>query len=221
MARPTSRLLDRGYKKALFVLSAGLFVLLASLLGMAIGVFAFRAYDRLPHGSWQQLPQPPATLTGFVASTPMGVFGGEIYASTADGTLYAYGLEGTSGEWSKRDALPPPPSEESYWSGACPEGLYKPEGSIRKPRTPGSVVDGHETRYCGPDYTNDVFFVLLDDGSVWVWNRFWAGRGQFYGTVIWGFIGLILGLLVGCAVAVIVIIRVAQRGSRSIPQPSE
>jgi hypothetical protein len=208
-----SKLLDRGYKRALFVL-------LAALLGIALGVLAFRLYARLPRGpsgSWQQLPQPPAELTGLVTATPMSaLMTGEIYATTADGTLYAYVCQGDGCAWAGRDALPPPPDEDSYWSGHCAGGNDLPEGLADTPTLPGRVVDSYGRRYCGPDYSNDLYVILLDDGTVWQWNRFWSGMGEFYGRIIGtacgGCGGLILGLVVG-----IVVIIVAARRSRSTP----
>jgi hypothetical protein len=194
MTRSAARLLDRGYKRVLFVLLAG-------LMGGMCGILAFRIDERLPRapqGSWKQLPQPPARLTGFVGNTPMSALGGTIYAATADGTLYAFALGGESEEWSQVSAVPTPPPADSYWAGTCPEGDGLLEGSIRTPQAPGRVVDSYAVRYCGPDYQNDVFFILLEDGSVWEWNQFWSGMGQFYGRIIghavwcWGGTGLSL-----------------------------
>jgi hypothetical protein len=205
-----SKLLDRGYKRVLFVLFAG-------VVGIALGVLAFKIYAGLPRGprdSWQQLPQPPARLTRLVTATPWSaLMVGEIYANTADGTVYAYVCQGDGCAWAQRDVLPPPPGED-YWSGHCAEGNDLPEGLADAPTLPGQVIDSYASRYCGPDYTNDLVVILLEDGSVWQWNRFEPGMGRFYGRIL-GTIcggGLIVGLVVG-----IVVVWLAARRSRPSP----
>jgi hypothetical protein len=207
MTRPTLRLLDRGYKKVLLVLVAG-------LLGSGLGFLALVVNSRLPSGSWQQQPQPPVTLTHFVGDAPMSYIHG-VCASTADGTFYALSCHGEGCAWSRQDALFPPTQES--WEGRCYEGLDKPDESIVKPKAPGRVVDTHATRYCWIDGFNDDYYILLDDGSVWFWTYGQRPMGEIFKRVLTvvcpaccGVGGLILGLLV-----VIVVPRVVARRSRS------
>lgn len=167
-----------------------------------ITILAITLYNLLPEGDWRELEKPPERLTQFVTNTPLHFFGGEIYASTADGTLYATTCDGDVCGWEKKEVLPPPADKSSYWSGFCVDDS-KPKGIILKPSTPGNVIDSYETRYCGPDYVNNIFFILLDDGSVWVWNKFDSAYAMYLyekrytvGTIL----GLVLGGLIGLMV---------------------
>jgi hypothetical protein len=207
-----SRLLDRRYKRILFVLLAG-------ILGMVISCLAVAAFGRTTYGSWQQLPQPPVSLDHFVAGRLTDASQGEIVAATADGTLYALPCPDLSCQWSKRDGLPPVVGESQ--PGLCPQGSG-PDAEVvaNKPKVPGRVVDGYETRYCRTSYDNtDLHYVLLEDGSVWVWEWAEHGRSGYYANVtkwlamvIFGAIGVIVGLLAGIIVVVLAI-----RRSRSVP----
>jgi len=195
--------LDRGYKRALFVLLAG-------LLGMAIALLIPAAYGGRPSGSWQRLAQSPVKLTRLVADIPMSYGAGELYANTADGTLYALPWHDPAGAWSKRDAVAPPQAKPAQ--GLCPEGYTAPEPPS-KPKTPGVVVDSYATGYCGPDGGIDVYFVLLEDGSIWVLESSFSGIAYSFGLLIMaccGLVGLIVGLLAGY-----VLVRIATRRSHS------
>ena len=200
-----ARLLDQGYKRALFVLLAG-------LLGMAIALLVSAASGGRPSGSWQQLALPPVKLTRLVADIPMAYGEGELYANTADGTLYALPWRDPAGAWSKQDLIASPQAKPAQ--GLCPEGYTAPEFPS-KPKTPGVVVDSYATGYCGPDGGIDVYFVLLEDGSVWVLKLGYLGIAYSFGLLIMaccGLVGLMVGLLAG-----FVLVRIATRRSRLAP----
>ena len=198
------RLLDQGYKRTLFVLLAG-------LVGMAIALLIPEVSSGPPSGSWQELPQPPVKLTRLVADIPMTYGEGELYANTADGTLYALPWHDPAGAWSKRDGLAKPQAKPG--NGLCPEGytvLAEPAGG---PKAPGTVVDSYATGYCGPDGGVDIYFALLEDGSVWLLKSGYSGIAHSFGLLIMaccGLVGLIVGLLAG-----FVLVRIATRRSRS------
>jgi hypothetical protein len=206
MKRLAGRLLDRPYKRVLFVLIAG-------LVGCGLG-FLLTAEGGLKAGPWQRLPQPPVKLTQFASDTPMSYIDG-VVANTADGTLYALLHQGGEWAWSRQEALPIPPGES--WDARCPEGLEQPDGSVPLPRAPGPVVDTYAVRYCwGVGNAND-FYVLLEDGSVWSTGYGEGGMGASFGSLLtvvcpacFGVGGLILG-----SVVVLVATKVAARRSRS------
>jgi hypothetical protein len=213
MKRRALRLLDRRYKKVLFVLLAG-------LLGAALGFSAWclQSNRSTPLGLWQKQPRPPVRLTHFAAATPMSYIQG-LYAGAADGTLYAllcdeYHMHCA---WSSQDVLPSPP--QGSWEGCCPEGLEAPDGSVAKPRAPGPVVDTYAVRYCRGDNSYlDYHYVMLEDGSIWLWRSGRVlGSPDFSQLYLWttccsGACGLTLGLVV-----VVVAVKVAARRSRPTP----
>jgi len=206
-------------RKALGCLLSILAVLAAGILGMVAGPLLMRAAEKLPQGEWNELPPPPEPLARFVANTPINYFGGEIYAETAAGTLYALVCDETC-DWVKQDALPPPPDAESYWSGTCMAGYETPDPEMLKPRAPGTIVDRYETRYCGPDYFLDTFFLLLDDGTVWTWGKTDSAYGRLTATFASGFIGLIAGLIAGIVVVSIVAVTRRRAASRTDKPPA-
>jgi hypothetical protein len=57
----------------------------------------------------------------------------------------------------------------------------------------GTVVDTFEVQICGVDYTNQINFVLLDDGTIWVWNSF-SSMFDLWLYPIWAIVGSIAGL---------------------------
>lgn len=164
----------------------------AGILGLILTAVLFFLDTLLPRGNWEPLETPPEPLVRFVANTPIHFFGGEIYASTAEGTLYAYGCDGNACTWDRREELPPPPDPSSYWSGTCAGG-NTPSGFILKPLPPGRVIASHATRYCGPDYETDTFFILLQDGSVWSWSKFSSALGYMVAFLAGGLAGPIAG----------------------------
>lgn len=195
-------------RKGMGCLPAILTILAAGILGMLAGPLLMRITLKLPQGRWRELPPPPEPLARFVANTPITYGGGEIYAETADGTLYALDCDQTSkNNWAKKDALPPPPDTDGYWSGTCPAGRETPDAGMLKPRAPGNVVNRYETRYCGVDFDLDTFFLLLDDGTVWTWSKFMGGHAIMLALVVSGFLGLVAGLIAGIVIVSIVAYR--------------
>lgn len=184
-----------------------LVTLAGGILGLVIGPLLFLAYMRLPQGSWQELPSPPERIAHLVTSTPIGLWGGEVYATTADGALYAWVCEWGKCTWASRDTLPPPPDPEDYWSGPCPDGSDKPDEKSHQPRLPGRVAERYATRYCGPDYSLDVFYLLLDDSSLWSWERMNGGHGMAVGIYLSALVGAACGLVIGLVVALVVLRR--------------
>ena len=192
MKRPAFRLLDQRYKRVLFVLVVG-------LVGCGLG-FLLTADGGPKAGQWVKETQPPVKLTHFASDTPMSYIDG-VYAATADGTLYALLREGGEWAWSRQKALPTSPGES--WEARCPEGLEEPDESVSLPRAPGPAVDTYDVRYCWGVGTENRFYVLLEDGSVWSTGYGEGGIGASFGSLLAvacpacsGVGGLILGLLV-------------------------
>jgi len=178
-----------------------LIVLLAGVLGIPLGLLAVGVYFQFPHGYWRPL-KPPARLSRFVASPLIDHRPGvEIYASTADGTLYALTCEDDECRWSRRDSLPSP-SEEPCGFFPC-KFDDEPEGYFKKPAAPGKVIDCCVTDLAGLDGNQIRYLILLDDGSVWVWSTPVNDMGPVFENMVAVLAGLLFGLLVGVVLVII------------------
>lgn len=136
---------------------------------------AFLVFSRyfLPDSGWNALPQPPETLSKIVTTTPIGVFGGEIYVSANKGAVYGFMCDDSGCAWKKVDMLPPSTDPRSYWSGTCRTGNESPLLWLEPP-APSPVLDHLVTTYCGPDYTIETHFLLTVDSKVWILQK-WGG----------------------------------------------
>ncbi len=212
MERPKwPRSLDRGYKRVLLVVVGGL---LGSGLGLLV-LLVLVQRPQQPVGSWEKLPQPPVPLIRFVADPYEPSLDGQVYASTADGALYALDCSGESCAWSEREAIPPPADAEESW---CLD-LDTQDGVLAMPMAPGRVMDTYAWRECVHDFWIDSHYILLDDGSVWVWESYEYLRFRLFDEKVWRVIrvsccgggGLGLGLLLAS-----VVLYVMTKRSRSI-----
>lgn len=149
-------------------------MVLLLVIGTGLGFASAYVHEYLPAFNWTQIEQSPEPLAELVTTLPVGLFSGGVYGRTASGSLYLHSCYwGTCG-WSKVDQLPVDTDREGYWSGKCSPALQEPNRFTLKPPAPGKVISSFATRYCGPDYHMDTFFILLNDGSVWSWQTFWS-----------------------------------------------
>lgn len=217
MERPAwPGLLDRGYKRVLFVVAAGL---LGSGLGLLVLLVLVQpwigSWREQPVSPWKKLPQPPVPLSHFVADAYENTLDGQVYASTADGTLYALDCSGKRCVWSKREAIPPPTDAGESWCLDL-DTEDRPRGM---PTALGRVMDTYAWRNCVHDFWIDSHYILLDDGSVWVWESYEYLRFRIFDEKLWkvmrvsccGGSGLVLGLLLA-----FVVLYVASKRSRPI-----
>ncbi len=164
-------------------------LLAATLLGSGLGLLVLLVLVQPSMGSWREqpvdpwkkLPQPPAPLSHFVADAYENTLDGQVYASTADGTLYALDCSGRRCVWSKREAIPPPTDAGESW---C---LYldtedRPRGM---PTALGRVMDAYAWWNCVHDFWIDSHYILLDDGSVWVWESYEHLRFRIFDEKVW------------------------------------
>jgi len=198
-ALPLSFVIARLVKKPLGVWWKVLVVgLVLVLLGSGLGWASSYVPEWLPTGGWTRHEQPPEPLAELVTSLPINVLSGGVYARTAAGSLYLHSCAwGTCG-WTKADALPAPSDKGDYWSGTCYGVSQEPNRFVLKPPPPGKVIDTYATRYCGPDYRMDTYFVLLEDSSLWSWGTFWSVY-TFMLQIVWAFVGGLLAMIWGAA----------------------
>ncbi len=71
------------------------------------------------------------------------------------------------------------------------------------PLPPGEVIDRAQTKWCNVVYTIQADYVILDDGTVWVWH-YKVRTDLLYIIIIAIIPGMITGLLIGVIVLVFI-----------------
>jgi hypothetical protein len=143
------------------------------LLIVGLPVLTWYTIGQVPEGTWKPLKDPPSRIVELVSSTPITLFGGDVYARGEDGRLYAHRCGYGECGWEEMKEPLPVIDTTSYWSGAC-GGKTESAKPRLLPIAPARIVSNYGTRYCGPDYADSYYFIATEDGRVWVWS---AGDG--------------------------------------------
>lgn len=121
----------------------------------------------LPQGTWQSLKPAPEPIAEIITNLPFDVWGHLTFIRTKAGNIYTYDCQSSTGcDWQKVSELP---SRQPVYSFPCGENA-KP--SSITPLPPGKVVQSYAFIICGADYGSEVHHILLEDGSLWYWERF-------------------------------------------------
>ena len=171
-------------------------VVACAMLGLWAGALAAFASSEIPVTGWSKLESSPErfvklTFDPNFASTPDGVCG-----VTGEGVRYARICKDGLCAWVQDVSAP-----ESRGEGPrCGQAYYGTDRRPLLPLPPGPVAYERSGPSLGAESVRKTFFVLLDDGSVWWWQRF-SGFGDLIGwglSVVWGWI---TGIVVGVAAA--------------------
>ncbi len=139
------------------------------LLIIGLPVLTWYTISQVPEGTWKPLKDPPSRIVELVSSSPITLFDGDVYARGEDGQLYAHSCGDGVCNWEQIKEPLPVVDTTSYGSGAC-GGKIQPAKTRLLPIAPAPVVSSYNTRYCGPDYAADYYFIATADGRVWVWS---------------------------------------------------
>lgn len=173
-------------------------VFICALVGLWVGVLAAAATSEIPSAGWSKLEPSPAPFVKLTSdpdfvSEPDGVCG-----VTREGVRYARICKGDVCAWLPPDAIPA--SRNSPVRCGLRNFFYNVSRRPLFPLPPGPVVLERSGPFIGAESVRKTFFVLLDDGSVWWWQKF-SGFGDLIGwglSVVWGWI---TGMVVGVAAA--------------------
>ncbi len=167
-------------------LLAGLF----AVVGLIMGIAAFFAMLYVPRGDWQKLPQPPEKITQFAGSGSNNLNRQAVYARSADGKLYKLSCTNTSScSWAEISSIPDS-SEAIIPNNTCPAG----QGSrYPTPYPPGKVAASYQADVCGAEFTNQYNYIILQDGSLWMWKRSSNNYEPISGLPLFATVGLVLG----------------------------
>jgi hypothetical protein len=168
--------------KALSLTSAGLILGIGTLIGLEI----------LPHGQWEQIISSPEKPVRFLGQSAFNFWGGSIYIESENGNIYSYKCDSANPcSWTK-EGTPPGTPEKNVWSCRAEYvGSHMTPLMLFK-----KVVDSYQVNICGADYTNQINFLLLDDGTIWVWNNFSSSiYDLMYALPVWLIVSSVAGFL--------------------------
>jgi hypothetical protein len=174
----------RGNLPALIAVTIGI-LLCMPILGLVCGLGYFGAESSGAFERWQALGTPPERATKILA------FRYKLYVKTIGDRVYSCDESSRTECWME-STLPPETS--------TPDELPCDGAHFQVPNPPSKVVDSLESQVCGVETVSQHNFVLLEDGSIWMWHH----NFTVYDLLFFPFCGLVLGLLSGVAISILV-----------------
>jgi hypothetical protein len=161
-------------------LNPSLFVLLMIFLGGVLGgavylLFAITVPDYLyiPRGKWELALAPP-----FMSVKLLDYQRGHLYLKSSDGKLHS--CDPTSKTCSAVRYVPEPPVR------------FCGKPASLRPFAPARIISSVRNRECHPKIYLDTHFVLIEDGSVWKWERRWSENDVHSMLLTWIIFGAVV-----------------------------
>lgn len=166
-------------------------VILLVVIGFILNIGYFIGVSKIPHGQWSQLPSPPEKPVRFLGQSGFNFFGGIIYVETGTKNIYSFSCYSLNPcDWKKVDNLPSGPEKNievcppgSKWSYATPLLLFK------------KVIDRFKVNICGADYTIQQDWIIVDDGTIWYWDRYFSAMEPIFFIAASLIISVLAGIL--------------------------
>lgn len=163
------------------------------IIGALLGVAAFVCNYIFP--MWQQVTMPPEMSAQLLAYHSNAYEENTLYVRAITGNIYTYGPSSYGAgdvKWRKVEEV----NQEA--------SKYQCVGKFSTPNPPGKVVSQVEGHPCIVDASSQVNYILLEDGSIWRWEKtvpefaiIWALFGLGLYVLIGGGLGVIAGVLIG------------------------
>jgi hypothetical protein len=177
------------------------------IIGALLGVVAFVFTYVFP--MWQPVVAPPEKAAELLAYHSNAFESNTLYIRTGAGSIYKYGpssYKDNDAKWSKVDQI----NQEA-------SGYECNFGGFSTSIPPGKVISQLESHPCIVDAESQIDHILLQDGSIWRWEKtvpefevVWA----LFGLVVYAFIGCGLGVVAGVVIG-FVIVKFKKVGARS------
>lgn len=182
---------------ALAALTIGV-LLCTPIVGFVGGLGYFAAESSGAFESWQPLGTPPERAIKILSIQ------GKVYVKTIGERIYSCDALSRTECWMET-TLPQeiPPEDQFHCEGAPP---------IQVPNPPGKVVDSLGSQVCGAETVSQSNFVLLEDGSLWIWHH----NFDVYDLLFFPFCGVVLGLLGGVVISILIWLRQMANAKRKV-----
>jgi hypothetical protein len=159
-------------------------VCLTGFLGSLVGggvyllwaVFSPQYSVYIPVGSWELVAPSPSSSVQLLA-----YHDGKLFLQSRDGAIVACDLNR-----SECSIVPYVPESPIRFCGEA--------GSLR-PFAPGKIVSSLAIRDCYPDAYVDTHFVVVEDGSIWKWQRWWSQNEVHLRLAAWAIQGATVAAL--------------------------
>ncbi len=152
---------------------------LMSIVSVTIGGFVSLVGNALPHGDWKQIQEPPEEVVSFTGPTCYSLGDQTVYISTAGGNFYSHQCKQRNQcAWKEVAEVPDQSSLNISSCSAQSRSNYRP------PAPPGEIIASYQVDDIGPNCRGQTNYILLEDGSIWRWNRAsCAGSGTIFLTL--------------------------------------
>jgi hypothetical protein len=181
-----------------YVAGCSLFILIGILgiSGFILGMVSFWGMSLIPKGSWQQLEPPPENVIEIMDEGVFNFWGGIISVRTISNRILLYQCVGELPcGW-----LEPDPNEPDIDTPNEICTLDRQGKRFPAPLAPGKVVSSRIFDVCGADYTIQYNFILLENGTIWEWDRYWSVYEILLFYPFMGFVGMIVSIISGFAI---------------------
>ena len=161
---------------------------------------------------WQPLGTSPAEIEQFETAHFDETGSGEIFVTTADGKIYrgSQSLCGTDGHcWQEVESLPDHQLEGRFSVSDRCQGAY---AKMDSPLGDTLTCAHYNDISAGSQLIRDVYFVMLADGTVWVW-QFVPGSGAL-GILLIG----VVGAVIAAGLVLFLMIRMNGRSTTNVRQ---
>jgi hypothetical protein len=165
-----------------------LFCILGIIVGVGIGYGALILGANGLFSSWELLngDQQFENIVGADTQT--------VWARASDGKTYSWDtncLRENCKQWVEVTEIPEDiydPQETLVINDSCPL-----DDNVRK--APGNVIECAHVELRGPDYGVEVYYALLDNGKIWMWEHFGSSIDLAVVPVFGGFFGIFIGIV--------------------------
>jgi hypothetical protein len=165
-----------------------LFCILGIIVGIGLGYGALILGANGLFSSWESLNGNQQFEKIISADTQT------VWARASDGKTYSWDtncLRENCKQWVEVKEIPEDfysPQETLVISDSC-----TPVDGVRK--APGNVIECAHVKLRGPDYGGEVYYALLDNGKIWMWEHSGSSIELAVAPVFGGFFGIFIGIL--------------------------
>jgi hypothetical protein len=171
-------------------LTVGVMIVFVTLTTLIGGMGLLETADRVPHGQWSRLPDPPEPVRFFAGPTCQRLVGhddGAILLARAAGRYLAY--HGKAEGWTRE--------------ASAPESLRRRDAGCRPrytgpgpPMKSGQIIASYHIDLDGSDCGGRRDYRLLADGSIWEWSDGACALSWFLGRVVFAIALLLVSIVV-------------------------